>query len=113
MKAQLIFFVLLLSVNSVHAGSLINGSWTPSHCNQKPDAPVINDQNVEIFNKSVAAINQWQQQSKSYYECLINEANADNNIIANSANQAQRTFHDAVEKMSKEVDSAKKKLENK
>jgi len=98
-------------IAETQAGSLHNGAWTPNGCGERPPAPTVNGQSVEDFNASVAAINDWQQRSKPYFECLIKEANADNNAIADSANKAQDDFRAKVQAIAAEVDAAKQKLE--
>lgn len=94
-----------------YAGELANGGWQPSGCGDKPATPQIDAGDVDSFNKSVAAINDWQQQAKVYFECLIKEANTDNNIIAESANREQAAYRQAVEAITAEADAAKKKLD--
>jgi hypothetical protein len=42
---------------------------------------------------------------------LIKEANTDNGIIADHANQAQAKYRDTVEKIGAEAEAAKKKLD--
>lgn len=98
---------------SVHAGTLADGKWSLTSCGEKPAAPEIDHANIEVFNKSVAKINAWQQQAKVYYECLVKEANADNAVIADTANAAQSEYRAEVERISKEADAAKKQLESK
>lgn len=93
------------------AGSLVNGSWQPSGCGNMPDAPTVDAGNIDTYNKSIAAINTWQQKSRDYFECLIKEANTDNGIIADHANQAQAKYRETVEKIGAEADAAKKKLD--
>ncbi len=51
--------------------------------------PVIDQSSVDAYNQSVKAINDWQQKANAYNGCLIKEANADNTLIANSANGEQ------------------------
>jgi len=104
-------FCTLLFAGAATAGTLSGGAWQPAGCGGKPDAPVIDDSDVDTFNKSIAAINTWQQKSRDYFECLIKEANTDNAIIAESANQAQAKYREAVEKIGAEADAAKKKLD--
>lgn len=105
------FIGLAMSAGSPRAGVLVNGSWQPSGCGAKPAPPKIDARDVDTFNKSVAAINDWQQQAKVYFECLIKEANADNNTIAESANREQADYRQTVETMAAEADAAKKKLD--
>ena len=102
---------LSLLTASPHAGELANGGWQPSGCGAKPATPQVDAGDVDSFNKSVAAINDWQQQAKVYFECLIKEANTDNNTIAESANREQAAYRQAVEAIAAEADAAKKKLD--
>ena len=88
-----------------------NGEWSPTGCGEKPVSPVVDDRNVDAFNKSVKAINDWQQQAKTYYECLINDANKDNGLIVDKANRAQTEYKQTFEELSTSVDAAEKKLE--
>lgn len=103
--------LLLLSISSVEAGSLSNGAWQPAGCGNKPEAPSIDSSDADAYNKSVANINSWQQKARDYFECLVKEANTDNAIIADSANQAQAKYREAVEKISADANAAKKKLD--
>jgi len=93
------------------AGTLANGAWTPGACGVKPAPPSIDDSTVEAFNASVAAINDWQQSAKTYFECLIKEANADNAVIAETANQAQADYRKTVETIGTAAEAAKQKLD--
>lgn len=112
-KVYYLFFALLAITfaSSVEAGTLVNANWVPAGCGVKPEAPKIDDTDVETYNKSVATINDWQQKARSYYECLINEANADNNVIAETANREQAVYRDTVQKVGAAVEAAKKKLD--
>jgi hypothetical protein len=113
MSYKLLFAALLplIFVTPGQAGSLNNGSWQPSGCGVVPDSPAIDGGNIDAYNKSIAAINTWQQKSRDYFECLIKEANTDNGIIADHANQAQAKYRDTVEKIGAEAEAAKKKLD--
>ena len=107
----LIGLVLVLLCNVAAAGILENGGWAPAKCGDKPNPPTIADQDVDSFNKSVKALNEWQQQAKTYFECMVNEANADSAAIANSANSRQAEYRQSFERISAAVDAAKKKLD--
>ncbi len=113
MKHTLLFFGMLASALALpgYAGSLSNGSWQPSGCGTVPEAPTVSGDGIDSYNKSIAAINTWQQKSRDYFECLIKEANTDNTIIAEHANQAQAKYRQTVEKIGAEADAAKKKLD--
>jgi len=108
----LILTATLTGAMHANAGTLANGHWSTAICGNKPDSPVLDQSNIEAFNKSVAKVNAWQQQAKTYYECLVKEANTDNAIIANSANAAQAEYRATVEKIGKDAEAGKKKLES-
>jgi hypothetical protein len=113
-KSRLFIAVLMcLAASAAHAGTLVNGNWTPAGCGVKPEAPTIDAQDVDAYNKSVAAINEWQQQARTYYDCLIKEANADNAAIADTANREQGGYREVVEKVGAAAEAAKKKLDSK
>lgn len=111
--ALLAGLIVMHFAGMTHAGTLNNGEWKPSQCGVKPATPIIDDQDVDGFNKSVAAINDWQQQARVYFECLIKEANADNNVIAESANREQAAYRQSVEAVGAAAEAAKKKLDKK
>jgi hypothetical protein len=112
MKSVLIgiAFWVAQSAVSAYAGSLGGSEWKPSQCGQKPVAPTVDDQSIDAFNRSVTAINDWHQQSKTYLECLIKEANADNKIIADSANREQDSYQKQAAAISAAADAAVKKF---
>lgn len=96
---------IMLTVVSSMAGTITNGVWPPSGC----AVPVIDQSSVDAYNKSVKAINDWQQKANAYNGCLIKEANVDNALIANSANDEQVRLRAAIEKIQAETAAAKAK----
>ena len=74
---------------------------------------VIEKSSVDTFNNSVKVINEWQQKANAYNTCLINEANADNALIAKMANQEQSRFWATIEKIRTYTDAGKAKLDKK
>jgi hypothetical protein len=102
---------LLLVTLSAHAGSLANGQWQPANCGQKPPSPAIKTSSVEDFNQSIKDINAWQAKAQEYYNCIVKEANVDNQIIATSANAAQDEFKNEVKRIQQEADAGKAKVE--
>lgn len=112
MIKQLFFTAsMMLVAASGAAGTITNGAWSPSSCGTEPVPPVIEQDSVEAYNKSVKAINDWQQKANAYNGCLINEANTDNSLIANTANAEQARLRAAVEKIMAETAAAKAKLD--
>ena len=109
------FFSVLLMTATVSvctAGSINNNVWSPNFCGNEPDAPVIKQDNIETYNQSIKDINEWQQAGVVYNNCVVNEANADNALIAKIANEKQNKFRVAVEKIKVDTDAAKAKLDN-
>ena len=108
------YFTLLLMTTMVSvctAGSINNNVWSPSACGNEPEVPVIKKDNIETYNQSIKAVNEWQQASIVYNTCMVNEANADNALIAKIANEKQNKFRVAVEKIKVDTDAAKALLD--
>ena len=105
--------IMVASVSAGTAGTITNGTWAPSACGTEPLVPVIEQSSVDAYNKSIKAINEWQQKANAYNTCLINEANADNAIIAKTANEEQSRLRAAIEKIKTDADAAKTRLDNK
>ena len=105
--------IIVASVSAGTAGTITNGTWAPRDCGTEPVVPVIEQSSVDAYNKSVKAINEWQQKANTYNTCLINEANADNALIAKTANEEQSRLRAAIEKIKADTDTAKARLDNK
>ena len=105
--------IMVFTVSICTAGTIANGIWLPCGCGSEPVVPVIEQGSVDTYNKSVKAINEWQQIANAYNSCLINEANADNALIAKTANEEQARFRAAIEKIKTDTDAAKAKLDRK
>lgn len=113
---QRTFITVVIMVATVSVGTsgiITNGTWSPSGCGTEPVVPVIEQSSVDAYNQSVKAINEWQQKANTYNTCLINEANADNAIIAKMANEEQSRLRAAIEKIKTETAVAKAKLDSK
>ena len=52
-----------------------------------------------------------QTKAQDYYNCMVKEANADNNAIAKSANAGQEEFRNEVSRIQKEAEAGKAKVE--
>lgn len=104
---------MVASVSAGTAGTITNGTWAPSACGTEPVVPVIEQSSVDAYNKSVKAINEWQQKANAYNTCLINEANADNALIAKAANEAQSRLRSTFEKVKADTTAAKTRLDSK
>ncbi len=94
-----------------HAGTLNKGNWTSSDCGSKPSPPLIDGRNAEVFNQSVAAVNDWQQEARIYYGCLVKEANNDNAAIAKSVNQELDAHKKLVDQIAVKGITARRRLE--
>jgi hypothetical protein len=110
------FFLALMMIGSISmgmAGTMNNGVWAPSACGTEPLSPVVDLKSVDSYNKSIKDINEWQHKASNYNTCLINEANADNALIAKTANEEQSRFRALVDKIKFDTESAKVALDNK
>ena len=67
---------------------------------------------AESFNRSVDAINEWQDRALAYNSCLIEEANADNDLIAKTANSAQEAFSNMIDRINSEAEKVRDKINN-
>jgi len=105
--------IMVTSISAGTAGTITNGTWAPSACGNEPPVPVIEQSSVDAYNKSIKAINEWQQKANTYNTCLINEANADNALIAKTANEEQSRLRAAIEKIKTDTTIAKAKLDRK
>ena len=105
-----IFAVLILAQTSVSAGTLVNGNWTPTHCGAEPETPTIDKTNIDNFNRSVDAINAWQDRALEYHACMVKEANADNERITSTVNQAQARLQAEINRVNAEADKVRNGL---
>ena len=110
-KLIMLVGLVLFSVSVAIAGNVVNGVWVPSHCGSKQSEPVIDESSVDAYNKSIKEINDWQHLANDYMNCLINEANADNALIAKTANEEQAKFRAEVDDIKFKTDAAKQKLD--
>lgn len=98
---QAVGFAFALTISqTISAGTLGNGKWTPGKCGASPEVPVISGENVDVYNAGVEAANIWQQESRKYLECMVNEANNDNSLISETAKREQETYLQQLEKIS-------------
>jgi len=102
--------IALTILFTANAGSLNNGSWSPSGCGARPEAPNIDSNSVDTLNQSIVAVNAWQKQLQTYDECMIKEANADVAAISNAANAQQVQYREASTKINTELAAAKDKF---
>ena len=113
---QRIFFILAMVLTAIStgiAGTITNQVWSPSGCGTEPIAPVIEQDSIDAYNKSIKAINDWQIKAQAFNECVIKEANADSALIAKTANDQQNRLRSVMDKIKSDTDAAKATLENK
>lgn len=111
---QIILFTAsfaLATALTANAGVLENGGWSPSGCGAMPETPVIDSSSVDAFNKSIGAINAWQEQIQVYHDCMVKEANADSAAINQGATAEQARINEAVEKVNSEAAAGRQKAE--
>ena len=111
---KITFFTLLLMTANISvcmAGSINNNVWSANACGNEPEVPTIKQDNIETYNQSIKAVNEWQQAANAYNSCVVNEANTDNALIAKIANEMQNKFRLTVEKIKVDADAAKALLD--
>jgi hypothetical protein len=110
MKHRLMIAITLMTIafKSAHAGSLKNGVWTADGCGKQPAPPTVNDIDIEAYNQSIQEINDWQQKSRAYFECVVQEANNDNQKIVDSTNKQQASYRETLNKVTAEAEAASK-----
>ncbi len=109
------FFAASLSLGislAADAGVLNNGSWSPSGCGTRPEAPVIDSTSADAFNHSIKMINAWQKQIQTYHDCMVKEANADAATINRAATAEQAQINEASEKLNADANVARTKLDS-
>lgn len=102
---------MLLIYTSSNAGTLGDGTWLSSKCGEKPVQPSIDASSVDGFNRSLETIRVWQERANEYHTCLVEEANADITLIADTANEAQEKFQVQVDKISQDAIKIKADLD--
>jgi hypothetical protein len=105
--------ILLATISVSTAGTITNEVWSPSGCGIEPSAPITEQDSIDAYNKSIKAINDWQQKIQAFNECMIKEANADNALITKTANNQQSRLRAVLDKIKSDLDAAKAKLESK
>lgn len=103
---------LLLIYTSSNAGTLTDGTWLPSSaCGEEPVVPSIDPSSVDGFNRSLEAIRIWQGHANEYIACMIDEANTDNALIAETANEKQEKFQAEVDRINQDAIKIKADLD--
>lgn len=102
-RYALMTWLLVIASASANAGSLSKGSWTPSGCGSKPEAPAIDGTSIDSYNSSIAVVKEWQQASQVYFDCIVKEANADNSLIADTTMKEQAQYRETAEKLSQDA----------
>ncbi len=108
LRKSIFTIIFLLTVLDAYAGNLQNGVWQAAGCGLKPPSPTVNTQSVDDFNKSIKDINAWQAKAQEYYNCIVKEANTDNDAIAKAA---QDEFKQEVNRIQKAANEGKAKVE--
>lgn len=111
-KLHFFTLALLLVGATANAGALKNGKWTTSNCGAMPDVPALDDSSVDAYNNTITATNMWQQQATAYLDCMVKEANADNNAIADAANKEQDNYRQTANMLKATLSEAGARLNN-
>ena len=87
-----------LALSGATAGTLAGGAWTPTGCGEEPIAPTLNISSAETFSESLKWVKLYETKIKTYNDCFIKEANADNQAINDTAKAEQARVNAAFDK---------------
>jgi hypothetical protein len=103
-----------MSIGAAQAGSLTNGTWTPSSaCVAPGDAPTIMDKSADAYNKSAKLVQAWQASAQAYASCAQAEAKTDQNAVVSGANESISKLSDQLKAVGAANDAAIAKLKAK
>ena len=98
-------------LGTTQAGSLDTSGWHASHCGANPGAaPEISSKNANAYNKSIKALQAWQDASKTYTNCLVAEGKADQQAIVSTMNAKMSGFNEDSKELSAESNAALQKV---
>lgn len=104
--------VMVSAVFTANAGGLTNGTWTPSGCGTRPQAPTIDSTSVSTYNRSITEVNDWQKQMQIYHDCVIREANSDIAAINQAAAAEQARINQASGNLNADLNRGRDKLQS-
>lgn len=114
-KPAIVYLVALFGLmplpHAADAGTLSGGHWSAAGCGQEPVPPAIESSNADAYNRSLKRVREWQQKAQAYNNCVVQEANGDNEAIAKAANAQQARFKAAVNEIQTKATEIKAKLD--
>ncbi|HEV2675595.1 MAG TPA: hypothetical protein VGV37_13710 [Aliidongia sp.] len=105
--------IFALAGGAAEAGTLRNGTWTPTGCGTEPTPPAINGSGRAAYEASVKEANAYQQAAKQYEDCYFNEAQADNHAIGGALSDHQHEVQARFDKLSADSKAAANRLNGK
>ena len=103
-----------LTAAAAQAGTIQNGTWTPSaECKDPGEPPAISDRSPEAYNKSAKGVQAWQAQAQAFATCVQAEAKSDQTAVVNGANATVNKLNDEIKSVSASNDAAIAKLKGK
>jgi hypothetical protein len=105
-----LFPLIMVAATAAEAGTLANAGWLPSNCGSAPVAVKLDLSNLDAYNHSVGGVNNYRKSSRTYVDCLIQEANSDIQAITKAAKSAQQAALDADNKILEDEKEAEKKF---
>lgn len=104
---------LFLSSASAVAGTITNGVWAPSSCGAEPVAPTLDMSSEKAFNASLNTEEDYEKKNSDYENCVLKEANTDQNAVATSANAIRQKRTAETDKVKADVDAGIAKFSKK
>lgn len=106
--------VAMLSFGVAQAGSISNGTWTPSSaCADPGEAPTISSKSPEAYNSSAKQAQTYQDKAKAYADCVQKEAKADQEAVVTGANSSIGKINTALNGLNQQSQEAVDKLKKK
>jgi len=93
----------LILANPADAGKLEHGSWSPSGCGPVPAAPTgLNLASAAAYQESLKWVKDYQDKVNKYNDCMVTEANSDNDAINDFVHNQQQSTQALFDKMSEQ-----------
>ncbi len=104
---------IILTTAAAEAGTFTNGAWAPSSCGAEPVVPTIDMSSEKAFNASLNAEEDYEKKNTDYENCVIKEANTDQNAVASAANAIRQKRQAETDKVKADVDAGITKFSKK
>jgi hypothetical protein len=103
-----------LSAAAAQAGTIQNGTGTPTTCGTNPgDAPVMDGSSQKSYTKSAKDFQAWQDKAKVFADCVSSEAKSDQNLVVETTNKMMTNINTGSQKFVADANTAMESLKKK